>query len=35
MLELEEKGFKNVACLLGGLNAWQHAGGEMVMGAGN
>jgi hypothetical protein len=34
VLDLQAKGFKNVACLLGGLNAWRQAGGEMVMGGG-
>lgn len=32
MLELQAKGFKNVACLLGGLNAWTQAGGALVKG---
>ncbi len=30
MLELQQKGYTQVACLLGGLNAWKSAGGEMV-----
>jgi rhodanese-related sulfurtransferase len=32
VLDLQAKGFKNVACLLGGLNAWKQAGGEVVGG---
>jgi 3-mercaptopyruvate sulfurtransferase SseA len=27
VLDLQAQGFKNVACLLGGLNAWKQAGG--------
>jgi rhodanese-related sulfurtransferase len=30
VLDLQAKGFKNVACLLGGLYAWRDAGGGMV-----
>ena len=30
MLDLQAKGFKNVACLLGGMYAWKQAGGGMV-----
>jgi len=30
VLELQAQGFKNVACLLGGLNAWKQAGGEII-----
>jgi 3-mercaptopyruvate sulfurtransferase SseA len=30
VLELQAKGFKQVACLLGGLNAWTEAGGKLV-----
>ena len=30
MLELQAKGFPQVACLLGGLDAWAKAGGAMV-----
>ena len=29
MLDLKEKGFTNAAALLGGLNAWSAAKGEM------
>ena len=29
-LDLQSQGFKNVACLLGGLDAWKKAGGEMA-----
>jgi rhodanese-related sulfurtransferase len=32
VLELQEKGFKQAACLLGGLNAWTEAGGKLVNG---
>jgi rhodanese-related sulfurtransferase len=32
VLDLQAKGFKNVACLLGGLNAWKEAGGAVVTG---
>jgi rhodanese-related sulfurtransferase len=27
---LQQKGFTQVACLLGGLNAWTQAGGTLV-----
>jgi rhodanese-related sulfurtransferase len=27
---LQKKGFTDVACLLGGLNAWTQAGGTLV-----
>jgi rhodanese-related sulfurtransferase len=30
VLELQEKGYKNVTCLLGGLAAWTRSGGEVV-----
>jgi rhodanese-related sulfurtransferase len=30
VLELQQKGFTQVACLLGGLNAWTTAGGKLV-----
>ncbi len=30
MLTLQAKGFTKVACLLGGLDAWSKAGGEVV-----
>jgi 3-mercaptopyruvate sulfurtransferase SseA len=30
VLELQAKGFPQVACLLGGLDAWTQAGGEIV-----
>jgi len=30
VLDLQDKGFKNAACLLGGMYAWKQAGGEMV-----
>jgi hypothetical protein len=32
VLELQAKGFKQVACLLGGLNAWTNDGGKLVNG---
>jgi len=30
VLELREKGFSQVACLLGGLDAWTKGGGQVV-----
>jgi 3-mercaptopyruvate sulfurtransferase SseA len=30
VLELQAKGFTQVACLLGGLDAWSQAGGTLV-----
>jgi 3-mercaptopyruvate sulfurtransferase SseA len=30
VLELQAKGFTQVACLLGGLDAWTQAGGTLV-----
>jgi 3-mercaptopyruvate sulfurtransferase SseA len=30
VLELQAKGFKQVACLLGGLDAWTKAGGKTI-----
>jgi rhodanese-related sulfurtransferase len=32
VLELREKGFTQVACLLGGLDAWTKDGGKTVNG---
>lgn len=32
MLELQAKGFKQVACLLGGLSGWTDGGGKLANG---
>jgi hypothetical protein len=32
VLELQAKGFKQVACLFGGLAAWTDGGGKLING---